>query len=61
MPITADSQPNLQVNAVFIQNDQMYQASKQIKVPPVQEQLQVEITPAKQVFQPQQAAAYDVS
>ena len=60
MPITSDSVPNLQVDAVFIQNDQMYEASKNIKVPPVEKQLQVEITPAKQVFQPQQAAAYDV-
>ena len=60
LPITADAQPNLELSAVFLQDDQMYQATKQIKVPPVQEQLQVEITPAKQVFQPQQAALYDV-
>src|SRR5260370_41300636 len=38
----------------------MYQASKNIKVPPDVKQLQVEITPAKPVFQPQQAAVYDV-
>ena len=50
MPITSDSVPNLQVDAVFIQNDQIYEASKNIKVPPVEKQLQVEITPAKQVF-----------
>jgi uncharacterized protein YfaS (alpha-2-macroglobulin family) len=60
MPITSDSVPNLQVDAVFVQGDQMYQASKNIKVPRVEKQLQVEITPAKQVFQPQQAAVYDV-
>ncbi len=60
MPITSDSVPNLQVDAVFIQNGQMYEATKNIKVPPVEKQLQVEITPAKQVFQPQQAAVYDV-
>ena len=60
MPITGDSVPNLQVDAVFIQNDQMYQASKNVKVPPVEKQLQVEITPAKPVFQPQQSAVYDV-
>ena len=35
MPITSDSVPNLQVDAVFIQNDQIYEASKNIKVPPV--------------------------
>jgi uncharacterized protein YfaS (alpha-2-macroglobulin family) len=60
MPITSDSVPNLQVSAVLVQNDQMYEASKDIKVPPVEKQLQVEITPTKQVFQPQQAAVYDV-
>ncbi|MGA7317041.1 MAG: alpha-2-macroglobulin family protein [Silvibacterium sp.] len=60
LPITADSQPNLDVNAVFVEDNQMYQASKQIKVPPMQEKLQVEIAPASQVFQPQQTAVYDV-
>jgi len=60
MPITSDSVPNLQVDVVFVQNNQMYQASKNIKVPPVEKQLQVEITPAKPVFQPQQTAVYDV-
>ncbi|WP_260705952.1 alpha-2-macroglobulin family protein [Edaphobacter flagellatus] len=60
MPITSDSVPNLQVDAVFIENGQMYEASKNIKVPPVEKQLQVEITPARQVFQPQQTAQYDV-
>lgn len=60
LPITTDSQPNLNVSVAFVQNDQLYQADKQIKVPPVQEQLQVEIAPVSQIFQPQQAAAYDV-
>jgi uncharacterized protein YfaS (alpha-2-macroglobulin family) len=60
MPITSDSVPNLQVDTVFVQDDQMYQANKNIKVPPVEKQLQVEITPAKPVFQPQQTAVYDV-
>jgi uncharacterized protein YfaS (alpha-2-macroglobulin family) len=60
MPITGDAVPNLQVQAVFVQNDQMYEAQKNVSIPPVEKQLQVEIVPAKQVFQPQQAAAYDV-
>ena len=60
MPITSDAVPNLQVNAVFIQNDQLYEANKDINVPPVEKQLQVEITPAKDVFQPEQSAVYDV-
>ena len=60
VPITADSQPNITVEALFIKDNTLYQASKVLKVPPVQQQLQVEITPAKDVFQPQQSAQYDV-
>ena len=60
LPITTDAQPNLEVTAAFIRNDQLYQANVSIKVPPVQEQLQIDITPDKQVFQPQQTAGYDV-
>ena len=60
LPITADAQPNLEVTAAFIRNDQLYQATLSIKVPPVQQQLQIDITPAKDVFQPQQTASYDV-
>ncbi len=60
LPITGDSQPNLDVTVVFIKGNQLYQASRQIKVPPIQEQLQIEIAPTKTVFQPQQAADYDI-
>lgn len=60
LPITKDSQPNLEVSVEFIRNNQLYNATKQIKVPPAQEHLQVEIAPLKRVFQPQQAAVYDV-
>ena len=61
LPITADSQPNVTVDALFIKDNMLYQATKTLKVPPVQQQLQVEITPAKDVFQPQQSATYDVT
>ena len=60
LPITTDAQPNLDVSVAFIRNDQLYQANQSIKVPPVQQQLQIDITPDKQVFQPQQTAGYDV-
>ncbi|WP_263359719.1 alpha-2-macroglobulin family protein [Acidicapsa ligni] len=60
LPITSDSQPNISVNAYFIKDNTLYQASKILKVPPVQQQLNVEITPGKEVFQPQQSATYDV-
>ena len=60
LPITTDSQPNLQISVLFLKDGQLYQADRQLKVPPIQQQLQVEIKPSKQVFQPQQPADYDV-
>jgi alpha-2-macroglobulin len=60
LPITTDSQPNLEIGVVVLKNDQLYEATKQIKVPPAQEQLQVVIAPVKEIFQPEQAATYDV-
>ena len=60
LPITTDSQPNLDVSVFFLKDGQLYQASQQIKVPPVEQQLQVEIERNKDVFQPEQPADYDV-
>jgi uncharacterized protein YfaS (alpha-2-macroglobulin family) len=60
LPITADAQPNLTVDALYLKDNVLYQATKSLKVPPAQQQLQVEITPAKDVFQPQQTASYDL-
>lgn len=60
LPITAESQPNVTVSALFVKNNVLYQATKILKVPPTQQQLQVQITPTKDIFQPQQSAVYDV-
>lgn len=60
LPILTDSQPNLEVSVIFLKDGQLYQASQQIKVPPVEQQLQVEIKRNKDVFQPEQPADYDV-
>jgi uncharacterized protein YfaS (alpha-2-macroglobulin family) len=60
LPVTTDSQPNLDVSVYFLKDGQLYQASQQIKVPPVEQQLQVEIKRNKDVFQPEQPAEYDV-
>ena len=60
LPVTTDSQPNLDISVIFLKDGQLYQASQQLKVPPVQEQLQVEIKRNKDVFQPEQPAEYDV-
>jgi hypothetical protein len=60
LPITSDSQPNLDVSVFFLKDGQLYQASQQIKVPPAEQQLQVEIKRTKDVFQPQTPAEYDI-
>jgi uncharacterized protein YfaS (alpha-2-macroglobulin family) len=60
LPITAEAMPNLTVTALFLKNDTLYQAEKDIKVPPAQQRLQVQITPAKDIFEPQQMVAHDV-
>lgn len=60
LPITSDSQPNITVQALYIKDNILYQATKVLKVPPVQQQLQVQIRPARDLFQPQQNATYDV-
>jgi uncharacterized protein YfaS (alpha-2-macroglobulin family) len=60
LPITTDSQPNLDVSVFFLKEGQLYQASQQIKVPPVEQRLQVEIKRNKDVFQPEQPADYDI-
>ncbi|HZQ43214.1 MAG TPA: MG2 domain-containing protein [Acidobacteriaceae bacterium] len=60
LPITAESQPNLTVSVLFLKDSTLYQASNNLKVPPKQQQLQVQVTPAKDVFQPNQQVSYDV-
>jgi uncharacterized protein YfaS (alpha-2-macroglobulin family) len=61
LPITAESQPNVTVQALYLKDNVLYQASKVLKVPPTQQKLQVQVTPVKDVFQPQQNASYDVA
>jgi uncharacterized protein YfaS (alpha-2-macroglobulin family) len=61
LPITADSQPNITVDTIFLKDNVLYQASKVLNVPPTQQKLAVQVTPARDVFQPQQSATYDVT
>ena len=41
LPVTAASQPNVTVEAIFLKDNVLYQATKTLNVPPVQQQLQV--------------------
>jgi uncharacterized protein YfaS (alpha-2-macroglobulin family) len=61
LPITADSQPNIMVEAIFLKDNVVYQASKMLNVPPSQQKIAVLVTPTRDVFQPQQSATYDVT
>ncbi len=61
LPIGKEAQPNLTLDAVFIKDEKMYQGRRDLHVPPIQQRLQVGITPAANVFQPGQAAIYDVT
>ena len=61
VPITVESQPNVYVSAVFVWKGAIYQGSKSLKVPPVERRLNIEITPAKQQFEPGEAASYIIN
>ena len=58
IPIQSSNQPNVFVSAVFLHEDKLYQASKNLKVPAVQQKLQIEIQPSKKQFQPGDKATY---
>ena len=58
IPIQSSNQPNVFVSAVFLHDDKLYQASKSLKVPAVQQKLQIEIQPSKKQFQPGDKATY---
>ncbi|HWR34370.1 MAG TPA: alpha-2-macroglobulin family protein [Clostridia bacterium] len=60
VPITEQSQPNFYVSAFVVADDTFYKGSKNIKVPPVERTLKIDVTPSKQQFQPGEPAAYDV-
>ncbi len=56
--VQSSNQPNVFVSAVFLHDDKLYQASKSLKVPAVQQKLQIEIQPSKKQFQPGDKATY---
>jgi len=58
VPILSDHQPNVYVSVSFLRNNSFYQSSKSLKVPAVQQKLQIEIQPSKKQFAPGQDASY---
>jgi alpha-2-macroglobulin len=58
VPITSDQQPNVFLTTVFIRDNKLYSSSKSLKVPSIQQKLQIEIQPSQKQFQPGQKVSY---
>jgi uncharacterized protein YfaS (alpha-2-macroglobulin family) len=58
--ITTTMQPNIYVNATAVHDGTLYQGAVNVKVPPDQQRLTIEITPSKPQFQPGEKATYDL-
>ena len=52
IPIVREYAPNFFVNALFLRNGQMYQGTKNIKVPPTDRELKIELTSSKEEYKP---------
>ncbi len=60
-PVTKESQPNFFVSAVFIRDSQLYQATRSLKVPPVERELHIEVTPSKAQYQPGEKGSLQIT
>jgi hypothetical protein len=60
VPIKPEYAPNFYVAAVFIRGNKLYQGSKSLTVPPVQQELNVQLLPSKPQYQPGEAASYTI-
>jgi uncharacterized protein YfaS (alpha-2-macroglobulin family) len=58
VPITTDQQPNVFLTTAFIHDNKLYSSSKSLKVPAIQQKLQIDIQPSQKQFQPGQKASY---
>jgi uncharacterized protein YfaS (alpha-2-macroglobulin family) len=60
LPIQAGYLPNVTVTATFIHNGKLMQGRATLRVPPVEKELQLTVTPSKQEFKPGEPARYEV-
>ncbi len=58
VPITSEQQPNVFLTTAFIHDNKLYSANKSLKVPAIQQKLQIDIQPSQKQFQPGQKASY---
>jgi hypothetical protein len=61
IPIRGDFQPNFYLGVAFLRDNQLYEGSKSINVPPIEHQLSVDMQPSKSQFQPGEQAVYTVT
>lgn len=61
VPIRPEYAPNVFVSAAFIRDNQVYQGSKSLKVPPVEHQLTVEVEASKKEYQPGETGVFTVT
>ena len=54
IPIRSDNQPNVFVSVAFWKDNRFYTSNKNLKVPAVQQKLQIQIEPSQKQFQPGQ-------
>ena len=60
IPIQADNQPNVFVAVAFWKDNRFYQSSRNLKVPALQQKLQIELQPSQKQFQPGQKGSYSL-
>ena len=61
VPIVKEFAPNFFLTALFLRDGQLYQGSKDISVPPVEQKLDVQITSSKEQFKPGEAGLFTVT
>lgn len=60
VPILPEYVPNLFLSAVFLRGNQLYQGLKSIKVPPLEQQLSVEVKSSKEEFRPGENGVFTI-
>ena len=60
VPVTGKDEPGINVNAAFVRNGVFFQATKYVRVPPVEHALNVKVSTDKPQYQPGQEASYSI-
>jgi len=61
VPIESGHAPNVYLSAIFLRDNKLHRGSKIIKVPPIEKQIQVEVTTPKSEYKPGEPAQFAVT